>query len=194
MEVTIHTSIQDCTTVPEIERLIQLQQTVQRGLLPHHSDVWNRCEEQIQKMRDHRDMIVDRENTTPLSSRSIGLLREVQEQIRKEPEHFHMSWWNFDPDSSTRPNRAGVRYPCQTTTHCIAGWCAVLGAFRPPIKSYTDVLGVTGHQAKRLFYSGNWPNEFMVPYEKAEARLDHTEMAYIACARIDHFINTNGAE
>jgi hypothetical protein len=34
----------------------------------------------------------------------------------------------------------------------------------------------------------------MVPYEKAEARLDHTEMAYIACARIDHFINTNGAE
>ncbi len=108
---------------------------------------------------------------------NIKLLEKIKLAIRAYPNQFDMSNW-FDK------NECG-------TTACIAGWAVALNK-NLPLNQAEDAciacereamkaLGLTFDEGQRLFYLGKWPPQFV--YDSRNA-----------VARIEHFIQTNGAE
>lgn len=105
---------------------------------------------------------------------NIELLRKVQEHIKAEPKRWTFGWATASHES-----------PCGTQA-CIGGWTVLLskgttdwresGLSREAMK----LLDIDRDQAARLFFC--WPEEFM-PISAKEAT-----------ARIDRFIETDGAE
>lgn len=119
----------------------------------------------------------------------IELLEKIKDRITVEPHRFDMGLY-FSDDS----NLCG-------TTACIAGWAIILAkpdaanGDHDPLSLWEqeagrEVLGISEVQASRLFYECSWPKQFklsgLTMYQASDAK--------IACARIDHFIATNGEE
>lgn len=115
---------------------------------------------------------------------NVELLREVAKKILKNPRRFDMTRFNG-------LNECG-------TTHCIGGWARKISG-----EDEIDALGITGEQAKRLFYVTYddeevylWPKRFIGRQKKG---LTRSQSAWRptpkqAAARIEHFIKTGGAE
>lgn len=128
---------------------------------------------------------------------NIELLRQIQDKIRQYPESFNMITWHSSSSCGT--------------THCIGGWCDVLSY---PDKEFVDdpcywltgkerqvLLDISIDQYVRLCHADKWPKQFQgTEIFPAESRYSMPSLAVWnvtpeqAIARIDHFINTNGAE
>jgi hypothetical protein len=121
---------------------------------------------------------------------NVRLLRRIQKQILKEPRQFQMPrMFDYRP---AIPN-------CGTAA-CIAGWAytfslknatperARQSAVRLVRTSALDIaqekLGLDIYQAHRLFNYSQWPFKFNLDSNNPKQ----------AVARIEHFINTEGAE
>lgn len=138
------------------------------------------------------------------------LLRRVRDHILAEPTRLDMNVMLKAVD--TKQNGAP---PCGTVG-CIAGWTVVLeaGVKKLPgtAQEYFDLdvwgdaqefLGLSNDEAGRLFqepyvarYSAasgrpHWPLDFAAQYVAAKTP---QKRAKITAARIDRFIETNGAE
>jgi hypothetical protein len=124
---------------------------------------------------------------------NVELLRRIQTQIREHPETFRMDDWNCG------------------TAMCIAGHAVSLSGFKwaksgkrlvPQEGSVfwsahglgRKLLGLDDNDqaADRLFYTPNWPEQFFLAF--CDSLSSYPESARIACERIDHFIETDGAE
>lgn len=77
------------------------------------------------------------------------------------------------------------------TVACIAGWAAVLSGKNPEYDQVQDeaseLLGLSYTKSQDLFFTPNWPEPFYTQYTKARSQ---KQRAKIACARIDHLIET----
>ena len=118
---------------------------------------------------------------------NIQRLRQIQEQILREPEHFAMEDYTID---------------CGTTC-CIGGWAAKLAG--APVKSvyefffdgkpigpneyYRKFLDLTEAQARELFNTTQWELDDDEFYFKSRA-----EQAQIASDYIDYFIAKHNPE
>lgn len=129
---------------------------------------------------------------------NVRLLRRIQRIILKRPKQIRMrTWFSSDP----KVGHCG-------TTGCIAGWAVTLdefgkpmpllglekfgsGPFYAPFRA-RKVLNLTKAQSDRLFFSEQWPDQFL------EKIIKHGEgtvgYAKTVAARISHFIKTKGAE
>lgn len=132
---------------------------------------------------------------------NVPLLRQVQEQILREPDSFAMDHW-------VNENACG-------TVCCIAGWAVGVGladqsrsaiyeallltefdrleiAIGSPPSVAIALLGIDRTEAARLFYASEWPENFRQAWEthygSPKAR------AEVASARIDFFIATQGTD
>lgn len=121
---------------------------------------------------------------------NIELFRRVQEKILAKPKRFEMDDWF-----------------CGTTA-CIAGHAALLSGHRRRKHSSLLVvkngveqlvdraalkeLRIDRLMASRLFYAGNWPDQFRYAYDHRTTTPQ--QRAQIASDRIDHFIATKGRE
>ncbi len=116
-----------------------------------------------------------------------------------DPRHFDMSNW-------VERNDCG-------TSFCIAGKAIDLsgqfelkfdelengeyfvGKNNRTLKNHHGIaaklLGLNFKQAKKLFYTSNWPRKFIVD---PDASLDDETTPKLAVKRIRHFIKTKGAE
>jgi len=133
-----------------------------------------------------------------LKKHTIKMLREIKRRILAEPRQFDLhSWFFHDPEAI--PN-------CGTSA-CIAGWAITIahntnpekaselidakGGPKDPFLEGEQALGITDIQGYRLFLHENWPAPFDDQYQRYVRPLNK---AKVACARIDHFIKTNGQE
>jgi len=120
---------------------------------------------------------------------NIKLLKQIRKQILKEPKQFYMGEWFTTVTETHIPN-------CGTAA-CIGGWAIALAKKVNPAQAHDiflrntmlpeELLELECDEAERLFYTGNWPQEFTggsTPAIKAKK----------AAARIDHFIKTEGME
>ena len=133
---------------------------------------------------------------------NIEMFKKVKEQILAEPENFIMEVFHCD------------------TAFCIAGWaciidrkethdidfcCSFYGSWESNGASILEIsceydnpdLQHKESQTNRLFYLSGWPEQFYKQYEEIDrlnAEDKRQKLAEIACARIDHFIATNGRE
>lgn len=148
---------------------------------------------------------------------NIPLLRKIQKQILKEPKQFDMTNWFTQTESKMR--KSGDRFFTEISQHsripncgtaaCIAGWAVAINNRLNPDQASAwassehknglyfvgyaaELLGLDDDQGDRLFYEGNWPEEFKFEMGKAYGKA--SKQAKVACARIDHFIKTNGEE
>lgn len=143
---------------------------------------------------------------------NVELLQQVKVKILEHAASFDMTTW-FNTGSTDDPCeilktrslaqlQAEVESKCGTTA-CIGGWSLLLAGKSQPsyrlMNSATalvldldwDVETQRSEEAARLTLYYKWPKEFQVPYGSAKTSF---ERAQAACARIDHFILTNGAE
>ena len=128
------------------------------------------------------------------------LLEEVKKLIQEEPLRIHMGDWLYP----------STRTPCGTVG-CIAGWTSMLvqrqklgltDNERWVIRAHAELnrrtdnhfysiareaLEINAREADSLFYTTNWPREFI---ERYYAVNDPVETARVVCDRIDHFIAT----
>lgn len=109
---------------------------------------------------------------------NVKLLREIKQQILKEPKLY-------DQDHVT------VRKECGTA-HCIAGWAMMLSR---SISSFPGAsLDITTEQYSRLagramMGTCDWPKKYAEAYKKARTPQGR---ARVAAQRIDCFIKTKG--
>jgi hypothetical protein len=122
----------------------------------------------------------------------IDRLRQIQKQIKKNPEHFSMSTFFYNPpDRRYSPIESlGILVPDMTacgTTACIAGWAIVNTGLKirtdDCFKLGKEALGLTERQAYLLFFEQYWPMKF----KKLDTSSDKKQAAN-AVARIEHFI------
>lgn len=127
---------------------------------------------------------------------NLQMFERIKEKILTDPENFEMN--DF---------RCG-------TSFCIAGWAVALdcmdkGTVIPEDPCWNweanaaKILGITSEydedyleqielsQAEMLFYVGDWPEVFQHNHYDDENK---DSRAKNACARIDHFIATDGRE
>ena len=138
---------------------------------------------------------------------NIPLLREIQDQIISTPEKLDMLSY-FDSQTQIHTDlevaRAQIIHDCDTTA-CISGWALAL---RPEVElspiiyfggCATDLeatacraLDITEDQGRLLFHLGEWPDQFADDYMGCEG--SPKAQAKVAYDRIEHFIQTGGAE
>lgn len=117
---------------------------------------------------------------------NVPLLRQIQERILAEPEHFRMDVWSCG------------------TAHCFGGWACVLNGIRSTgwdgtftddgestYDTATRLLALRGDNSERFFLLSNWPFPFNEQYGAAATP---AARARVAADRIDWFIRTNGEE
>lgn len=117
---------------------------------------------------------------------NVPLLRKIQQVIAESPAEFYMGMWHQE-DSRACDRLSDVNDLCGTT-HCIAGWAQVLSPEHQSSTALLDgqkALGLDFVQADRLFYASRWPIRFWKGFQPSVEN---------AIARIDHFIETGGAE
>ena len=147
--------------------------------------------------------------TTPtLSPEAITLLRATKHAILEEPRHFDMSGWLQENNCNTTACIAG-HIVCQAkglTVDQAANDDTVaessIGSLAQQLLGLESGAGVTF----RLFYADCWPEPFQGRYENLLTDLGdlkpslggpwdvHVQAARIAADRIEHFIETDGAE
>ena len=127
------------------------------------------------------------------------LLLQVRDRILAEPANFDMRCY-----AAPREDGCG-------TTACIAGWAIALhggldlGTLLERVDSNSlpeltaaCALGITfgasESQATSLFHERCWPWKFRVNYLRARECGDDNQRARAAADRINHFIQTEGAE
>lgn len=117
---------------------------------------------------------------------NVELLQKVKAKILAEPKAINMETWICE----------STRTPYKTVA-CIAGWASLLSG----VKVGNDDL-VRNHAAKklklssplgfRLFYPAAWPND--LHFALLDCNPGTKKYASIVAARIDRFIETDGAE
>lgn len=144
---------------------------------------------------------------------NVDMLRAVQKAILAHPSDFWMGRWTCGREQLPVPWAS----ECGTVA-CIAGWAvkerygdemvrildygkghpdtAVTGyiGMHPIGPIAADVLDLTPPQAERLFMDGRWPDNLHTAYAMATRLSAPHIAAYIAAARIDLFIASNGEE
>lgn len=131
----------------------------------------------------------------PVSLKTAKILRRVIRRITEEPKRFEMTFW--------LGKKIGRGAPSCGTVGCIAGWIALdkysVGQIRKlDLESIdriemnaeafaADYLDLDWETSGKLFYLGNWPQEFEKKFTKARSK---TKKATIAADRIRHFIKT----
>lgn len=137
---------------------------------------------------------------------NVRLLRKIQRHITAEPRRLHMEDWGGTPEDCMR-FRVGDEPPCGTVA-CIGGWAHFLtdpsahtARQMPDAMKGAEAIGVEwgddlgdeigDGSADRLFYLDAWPAKFRRLYGRAKSP---RQRAKVTCARIDHFIQTKGAE
>lgn len=113
---------------------------------------------------------------------NVELLQKVKEKILAEPTAVNMDDWCFSSNKT----------PCGTVA-CIAGWACVLSEVKDHFRDEAPIfLKLNRINSGNLFYISQWPEEL---YEKLIKQVPGTpEYAAIVAARIDRFIETDGAE
>jgi hypothetical protein len=130
---------------------------------------------------------------------NVELLRQVQNAIVKHAAHFNMGTWGYGAKKRHIMHDESSESECGTTA-CIAGFIVLLHDGKVG-------YGVAGRAAKllgldydvwndelngnKLFHLSNWPTKFCRRYLQAKRNLTR---ARVAAERIEHFIQTNGAE
>lgn len=127
-------------------------------------------------------------------------LNKIKAHIIEEPRRIWMSEYykmnvatsisicqGYENGSLLRSSKCGsissdLVPPCNTVG-CIAGWSSLLKL------GLIDLL--TEDEKNILYYVHNWPSTFCDQYLNAKTPL---ERATVTCARIDHFIATDGKE
>ena len=125
---------------------------------------------------------------------NVELLEKVITKIHQEPQYLDMNDFHS---------------PCGTT-HCIGGWAQMIveghtynRSGEEGICHFAKLLDLDygndkyiseGTEADRLFFVGNWPEQFVESYSAAEASEDKQVAANVTVERIRHFIATNVAE
>jgi hypothetical protein len=122
-----------------------------------------------------------------LTPEAVALLRKVVAYAEQEPRRFNMSTFYEDVVSVVK----GEGITVKRYSDPIGGWFG----------NAQKLFGLTVEQAQRLFYPykgfgldgvAYWPEPFASDYmnnkNDPEARVE------IMAARVEHFINTNGAE
>lgn len=138
---------------------------------------------------------------------NVALLEQIKEQVLAHPEHVNMREWIQDSASIEEPHEFLLDVPCWlgnpeqfvrcNTTACIAGWAVILSPSQEEIEHLAietvalKYLGLNHDQGRRLFFPVVWPLDFAIKYHGAETA---EAAAQAVAARIDHFIQTNGAE
>lgn len=151
-----------------------------------------------------------------LGAKAMRLLMKTLDRIERFPESFHMGTW-MSHDAEVRRRRGVPEGYCGTAA-CFAGH-VTLAAGAPPQWLYQardrklpdwlrkmareqhgenietslvaiKLLGLTGAQADRLFYTNRWPTALRLRYERAEAKDDHRVMARALRARVKHWLRT----
>jgi len=123
-----------------------------------------------------------------------ALLRQVMDEIRKEPKQFDITSW-FDRQASESP--------CGTTG-CIAGWAVALVHHKGDLKAASQnpilypgkvgqkLLELSYEEKQRLFFLEHWPKAYRDAYWANGATAQCRARATVA--RIEHFIATEGKE
>ena len=147
---------------------------------------------------------------------AAALLRAVANVIVKRPETFDMGHWLRHEPYTTPTKKTPTPY-CGTTA-CLAGHVVLLLGVSPTvtpsyIQSHTlpeklqrrghhvytlediarDALGLTGQQARGLFYHTHWPTKFRTAFEQMsdlDSRHALREQARIARRRVLYFLRT----
>jgi len=117
--------------------------------------------------------------TEHLDPRAVELLRQVQQQLRDNPESYLQ-----DRDCGS--------------AQCIIGWMEKFaGSMNArklmPILTRAESCFLTLNQWARLYWVGDWPTEFFDSDPTSGSEINAIP-ASVAIARIDHFIATNGTE
>jgi hypothetical protein len=131
-------------------------------------------------------------------------LEQIKAVISEDPRRLNMDWFMVEDD----------RTHCGSVG-CIAGWANKLfdpkhEEWRDQWASGRDLLGLSEGESDRLFSppewidddnpslgvvsisgEGAWPDKFAIDYLMATTP---EERAAVTCARIDHFIATDGKE
>lgn len=138
---------------------------------------------------------------------NVALLEQIKEQVLAHPEHVNMREWIRD-SASDEESHAFLsevsrwlgnpeRFVRCNTTACIAGWAVILSPSQEGIEHLAietaalKYLGLNHDQGRRLFFPAVWPLDFAIKYHDAETA---EAAAQAVAVRIDHFIQTNGAE
>ena len=129
---------------------------------------------------------------------NIALLRKIQNHILEEPLRLKMEIWNRSHNKDCdieyflraieRQDESKIP-PCGTVA-CIAGWGEILSNSYG--RMYKVIFDITNQECTTLFYLDRWPEKFREAYKKT--RDGSLNRAKVTCARIDHFIETNGIE
>lgn len=142
-----------------------------------------------------------------------ALLREIQAQIRLQPQKLNMdSWYEyFDKDIDellfhTELLKANkfqcdlimeLNNPSCKTVGCIAGFaCAIakVGIRQEDLNmtiigvKARGLLGLAEHEADFLFLTSKWPYSLAAEYHRADDEGDYIARAEATCAAIDWFI------
>ena len=136
---------------------------------------------------------------------NVEMLRAVQKAILANPADFWMGRWVCEREQLPVPWAS----ECGTVA-CIAGWAVKerygdemvrvldegkhLVIEHPIFPIAVDVLDLTQPQAERLFMLGRWPYNLWTAYAMATQLSAPHIAAYIAAARVDLFIASNGEE
>jgi hypothetical protein len=145
---------------------------------------------------------------------NLRKLRKLKTFLKAVPERFTMGTWleEFDSESCEVDqfiDSTGLILmpPCETAA-CLAGQTVMMedktyDDGRDAMKGATEILGLSNEEADRLFRltggqqgwrggrTNRWPVQFSKAYRKAKTPSARVK---VACDRIDHFIETKGAE
>lgn len=128
---------------------------------------------------------------------NVELLEQVKGTFLRHPKRLDMGFWVRSANDGLS-DTALVKTLLEDcgTTGCIAGLACALGGEQELSSclipsTAQKLLGLTDSEAVRLFYAHKWPNKFALAYFVAT---EPAARAEIAASRIDHFIETNGAE
>lgn len=140
---------------------------------------------------------------------NVELLQRIKAHILENPLRIYMDDWILKLDKGKEyANRGRFRLfapPCGTVA-CICGWAVELSGHDSRISRAGQtgklLLELDGDsclfsqdvpsEAQRLFYAIYWPKEFRRRLQ--EAPVQSMEYAQVVADRIDHFIQTGGAE
>jgi hypothetical protein len=127
---------------------------------------------------------------------NILLLRQVQQQILREPRQFMMTYVFFEGCNDSRLSQERFRVPNCNTAACIAGWTISISRGTSPKRAREETDGwLATAQAllcipdQKLFLLGDWPTVYEKRWWSAN---NSQEQAQVASDVIDNYIETNG--
>lgn len=137
---------------------------------------------------------------------NVSKLRKVKDHILEEPKRFLMANWIRFSEKGRRgftfftlnDKKKKREFAKCGTAACLGGWTVLLHRknMTPEKMVESDVqseasriLGLDCEESERLFLQSQWPEQFRTFKDSGSV-----QDAQIAADRIEHFIQTNGAE